>query len=381
MSCSCQHDEILEINAGPHDRENAVIKVACEPGCTGIHPLTDQDSGEQVPAQCSEGEMIFIVPRMAADEVKRYQIGSPAEADNAVVIQKQDTQCDVLIGGELLTHYVFGGDITRPYCYPLHGPGGVELTNFAPPDHPHHKSLYVAHGSVNGCDNWSELEGHSRTVINECEVTSGPVYGEIRTVGDWMTPEEQKPYIVNPEDGKLLREQTRWCFYNLPDSGRLIDVTTTWIAAYQGVLLSDTKEAGTIAVRVNEQMEVPNGGRIVNAYGGINDAECWGKRAPWVDYSGVVDEQQVGLAIFDYPGNFRHPTWWHVRGYGLFTANCWGLHDFAGDFSVRGDHTLSKGERLTFNFRLYLHTGDTAAAQVGARYLDYAFPPQVVDKQ
>jgi len=131
-------------------------------------------------------------------------------------------------------------------------------------------------------------------------------------------------------------------------------------------------------VRVNEQMEVPNGGQFVNAYGGINDAECWGKRAPWVDYYGQVDGQQVGLAIFDHPTNLRHPTWWHVRGYGLFTANCWGLHDFAGDFSVRGDYTLSQGEALTFNFRLYLHAGDTEAADVGARYLDYAFPPQVI---
>jgi len=368
MQRTCQCHSPIEITAGPHDRENAVVSVSCEPDCTGIHTLTDQATDEEIPAQCAEGEMTFIIPQMAAGEVKRYQVGPPAEAEGGVVIQRQDTHCDVKIGGELLTRYVFGGDIARPYCYPLHGPGGVELTNFAPGDHVHHKSLYIAHGSVNGYDNWSEEERHGRTVIEECRVTQGPVYGEILAVGDWVTP----------KDDKLLREETRWRFYNLPDSGRLIDVITTWTAAYQGVLLGDTKEAGTIAVRVNEQMEVSNGGQIVNAHGGINDDECWGKRAPWVDYFGIVDGQQVGLAIFDHPGNFRHPTWWHVRGYGLFTANCWGLHDFAGDFSVRGDHTMPQGDMLQFNFRLYLHAGDTEAAQVAARYLDYAFPPQVV---
>lgn len=44
---------------------------------------------------------------------------------------------------------------------------------------------------------------------------------------------------------------------------------------------------------------------------------------------------------------------------------------------MRGDYKLSQGEALTFNFRLYLHDGDTETADVGGRYLDYAFPPQV----
>ena len=43
---------------------------------------------------------------------------------------------------------------------------------------------------------------------------------------------------------------------------------------------------------------------------------------------------------------------------------------------MRGDYTLSQGEALTFNFRLYLHAGETEAADVSGRYLDYAFPPQ-----
>ena len=378
MPCTCEHDEVLQINAGAHDRENAVVTVCCEDDCTGIHTLTDQATSEELIAQCADGEMTFIIPQMAADEVKRYQIGPPTQIENGVVIAEQDTHCDVTIGGELLTRYVFGGDIARPYCYPLHGPGGVELTNFAPEDHIHHKSLYVAHGSVNGYDNWSEMEGHARTVVEDCRITQGPVYGEIVAVGDWMTPEQQRPDWVNPEAGKLLREETRWRFYNLPDSKRFIDVTTTWIAAYQGILLGDTKEAGSISVRVNEQMEVKNGGTFVNAYGGVGDDECWGKRSPWVDYFGTVDGEQVGIAIFDHPDNYRHPTWWHVRGYGLFTANCWALHDFYGDFAFRGDHTMPHGDMLQFNFRLYLHAGDTAGAGVRGRYLDYAFPPKVV---
>jgi hypothetical protein len=32
--------------------------------------------------------------------------------------------------------------------------------------------------------------------------------------------------------------------------------------------------------------------------------------------------------MFDHPQNPRHPTWWHVRDYGLFAANPFGKHDF-----------------------------------------------------
>ena len=58
-----------------------------------------------------------------------------------------------------------------------------------------------------------------------------------------------------------------------------------------------------------------------------------------------------GIAIFDHPENLRYPTTWHVRNYGLFTANQWGIHDFTGDWSQRGDLTLEEGDALTF----YLH--------------------------
>ena len=44
---------------------------------------------------------------------------------------------------------------------------------------------------------------------------------------------------------------------------------------------------------------------------------------------------------------------------------------------MRGEYALSQGEALTFNLRLYLHTGDTETGDVGGRYLDYAFPPHV----
>ncbi len=370
----CQPDNIIQVNAGPHERHNAIVTLHCEdPDCKGFPILRElgKQGAATLAGQCHDGELTFIIPQMNAGEVKRYEIGPATEAAPAVAVQENEGQLDFLIGGQLFTSYVVKEGIARPYCYPVCGPGGVEMTNFAPEDHIHHKSLYIAHGEVNGHDNWSEIEGHGHTVNQGYDILSqGPVYAEVQAHNDWESADGEK----------LLREQTNIRVYNLPDTERFMDITTAWIAAYQGIFFGDTKEAGNIAVRVAESMEGDRGGTIVNAYGAVGEDECWGQRAPWVDYYGPVEGQTVGIAIFDHPNNFRHPTWWHVRDYGLFNANCWGLHDYYGDWSLRGDHAMPAGDMLQFNFRLYLHAGDVNQADVAGRYLDFAYPPTVQEE-
>jgi len=142
------------------------------------------------------------------------------------------------------------------------------------------------------------------------------------------------------------------------------------------VLFGDTKEGGTLSVRVAESLEVQETGTLVNSYGGVTEREVWGKRAQWCDYSGLLEGRVVGLAVFDHPSNFRHPVWWHARNYGLMTANLFGLSYFTGDKSQRGDFTLKKGETLALRYRVYVHAGDACEAAVGAKYHDFANPPE-----
>jgi len=78
------------------------------------------------------------------------------------------------------------------------------------------------------------------------------------------------------------------------------------------------------------------------------------------------------VAIFDHPKNPKHPTWWHVRDYGLFAANPFGVHNFEGKPKGTGDITIPAGESLTFWYRLYFHKGDTKQAKVAEHYREYA---------
>ena len=106
--------------------------------------------------------------------------------------------------------------------------------------------------------------------------------------------------------------------------------------------------------------------------GGHRDGEAWGKRNAWVDYSGLIKDKPVGVAIFDHPSNLRHPTWWHARKYGLFAANPFGIHDFERKPAGSGDHTLKAGETLTFRYRFYIHAGDAMQARVAEMYEAWA---------
>ena len=84
-----------------------------------------------------------------------------------------------------------------------------------------------------------------------------------------------------------------------------------------------------------------------------------------------MNGKTIGIAIFDHPDNPRHPTTWHVRDYGLFAANPFGLHDFEKNLNTRGDLVIPKGQEVTFRYRFYLHEGDEQQAKVADTYKEY----------
>ena len=109
-----------------------------------------------------------------------------------------------------------------------------------------------------------------------------------------------------------------------------------------------------------------------NAQGAEGEANVWGKRSEWVDYSGVIDGEKVGVVIMDHPGNPRHPTYWHSRGYGLHSVNPFGVSDFLNDKTKDGSMTIEPGQHARFRYRVMVHPGDAKSANIAALYKQYA---------
>jgi hypothetical protein len=292
-----------------------------------------------------------------------------------VVVRQSGDRVRIEIERELFSEYRYQG-VSRPFLYPVIGPGGMRMTRNWPmeeaegeaQDHPHHKSLWYSHGAVNGHDFWSESQNAGRTVhVEFLELSSGREVGVIRSRNRLIA----KDGTVVGTDERTLR------VYNRTDH-RMFDFEVTLRASHGELTFGDTKE-GTMAVRLAETMRLtPNeanrgraGGHIVTSEG-VRDGQTWGKRAAWVDYHGPVEGGIAGVAIFDHPKNPRHPTWWHVRDYGLFAANPFGIHDFEKQPAGTGDLRVPAGESVTFRYRFYIHRGDEREADVARHYEDYA---------
>ena len=273
----------------------------------------------------------------------------------------EESKVAVTVDGRPFTEYRYGHYVCRPYFYPVLTSSGQRLTRGFPAetvegetdDHYWHRGIYVAHGLVNGHNLWDEVLGHG-AMLQRGEPVVGSIDGAVTIEGvvDWFGPEGER--IL--EEWRSVRIRTEGDF-------RILDHRSEVRAKYGDVTFGDTKEGGLFSIRVPTSMDAKEKGRIENSEGQVYDSgqgeeATWGVQAAWVDYSGpLANGEQWGHTVVDHPANPRHPTYWHVRGYGLFTANPFGVHDFKGDESIDASLTIPAGESSVFRYRLIIHPG------------------------
>jgi hypothetical protein len=174
-------------------------------------------------------------------------------------------------------------------------------------------------------------------------------------------------------DKKVFAEETQEYKFSGDKNSRVIDCEFIIKAGTDPVRFGDTKE-GTFAIRLAPALDAP-AGNMVSSEGGVGEKQVWGKSANWVNVDGAIDGQKLGVAIFDAPDSFRHPTYWHARGYGLFAANPFGLSFFYADHEHDGSYTLPAGKSIRFRYRVLIHEGTYKDARVADKYTEYAAHP------
>jgi hypothetical protein len=309
---------------------------------------------------------------------------SKAEAVN---FTRQGNNIKVEIGGKAFTTYTFDPKISKAFLEPLRDANGVIVTrqlavgNNIPPGHehdkgfePHQRAMYFGHGDINGYSFWieeafnkyythSSPPPYGRMVFRKIdEMRSGTSSGVIRATFDLEGP-DRKPFAQENQEYKFSGDK----------DSRVIDCEFVIKAGKEPVKFGDTKE-GTFAVRLAPELDAP-GGTMVNSEGGKGESQVWGKRANWVDVDGVIDGQKLGVAVFDNPDSFRHPTYWHARGYGLLAANPFGLSYFYSDPKHNGSYTLPAGQSIKFHYRVLIHEGTYKDAGVAEKYSQYVAHP------
>ncbi|MGH9353234.1 MAG: PmoA family protein, partial [Terriglobia bacterium] len=278
--------------------------------------------------------------------------------------------------------YHFDPAIAKPYMSPICSASGVIVTRRFPMnprvagedhDHPHQRALYFAHGDINGLDFWGEAlyarpngppHPYGRTTFRKLiEMRGGSPNGVLEAQFD-LTGPDGKPMGAETQSYAFSGSRTTW----------IIDCTFTLIANRGPLKIGDTKE-GTFAIRLAKFLDSPPS-RMVSSTGGVGEKQIWGKRANWVNYDGESNGSVVGVAIFDSSRNFRHPTYWMARGYGLFAVNPFGVRAFTQDARADGSVLLKSGQSLTLRYRVLIHEGNYVKAGVAQAYRTYASQSQ-----
>ena len=306
--------------------------------------------------------------------------------EKRIILVRKDAEkkVEVFIDQQLLTAYIYPESIKKPVLFPLLTASGKSLTRGFPldpqpwerVDHPHHVGMWLNHGDTEGLDFWNNSDSipenrrpHYGTIFHQSieEIKNGDDFGYLEVSAEWERP-----------DGRVLLEENTKYYLRGGENVRTIDRISTLTAPDLNVLFKDSKE-GMMAIRVNRAMELPgentievldenmnitevkvnDGNRSRGHYlnsEGIEGPGVWGQRARWVRLGTDIDGEKAGIIIMDHPDNPNHPTHWHARGYGLFSANPLGVRDFTQEKDEL-DYSLPAGGSTTFRYRVIVHSG------------------------
>jgi hypothetical protein len=284
-------------------------------------------------------------------------------------VQSQN-KIDVMVGGEYFTSYRYGDNLTKPILFPVKTPSGITVTRGFPfevipgesNDHPHHTGIFFTYDKVNDDGFWNNTT--SPPQIKHIKFTKMEDE-QLSTISHWVGKE-----------GKILLEEKRNMVFSAEPNQYVIDFNIMLTAQDKQVVFSDTKE-GMFAIRVADWLKEDGGtGEYLNSEGDKKEKDIWAKRARWVRLEGNNKGKTIGIAIFNHPQSVNYPTYWHARGYGLFSANPLGQSDFQKGRNVKNPQpfnlTLQPGQSALFKFRLIIYEGPKPAEQLERTFAKFA---------
>jgi hypothetical protein len=272
-----------------------------------------------------------------------------------VVVAKVDNHIHVEIDGKPFTDFYYGPDSPKPYLHPLRCASGKIVTRSFPMESipgestndQHHRGVWLGYKDVNGYNFWENEFSYNNKAAGKVVtknidyLKSGDHRGSIHGIFTWLSP-----------TGLPLLEETRTMSFSGDERLRIVDVDIT-LKALTETTFGDSKD-GAFSIRLAEPLTEKNGGTIINSEGASGMEQTWGKQASWVDYSGVLGGEKVGVALFEHPESFHHPSRWHVRDYGLLAVNPFGVNAFDKELPP-AKLVLLVGGTVHLRYRIVIH--------------------------
>ncbi|HON92139.1 MAG TPA: PmoA family protein [Sedimentisphaerales bacterium] len=275
-------------------------------------------------------------------------------SSQSVEAKVEDNKVVVTIDGKLFTCYKFDHSQKYPYFWPVNGPtSGQSITTETSEPYPHHHSLFFGCDRVNGGNYWQESNERGQIL------SQGPKI--VESSGGKVVIEDECLW-KQPDKDPIIRDRRRIVITAPSETHRFIDFAIT-LEPLTDIRILKTNHS-LFAARVVPELSVLSGGTLINAEGKTGEKGTFDVASPWCDYSGSRNNVTEGIAILQHPTNQWYPSKWFTRDYGFFspTPMNW----------LEGDKLdLPKGQKLTLNYRVVVHAGDSKQADIPALFDAY----------
>jgi hypothetical protein len=289
---------------------------------------------------------------------------SGAQAGTATQFQwqRQPGSAALLHHGRVVWQFNHGTNATKPFFHPVTLLDGPVLTWDRPPDHPWHHALWFSWKFINRVNYWEE------------DPKTGVSQGQTR----WREPQiETRPDFsarivmdlsYQPANGQPVLTEHRVVEISPPDNGDTChqDWTMTFTAADKDVVFDRTPLPGEpggqpwggyagLSVRFAKELQdaralTPNG--QVEFAGGR-----YRGRAAAMDYTGVFEGREAGIAILDSAANINSPSPW----YAICDSS---MRYFSPAVIQNKPRTLKAGRSFTLRYRVVIHPGRWSPEQL-----------------
>jgi hypothetical protein len=291
---------------------------------------------------CALALALFQATAAGADGAEVWSVKRAADAG----------RMDILLDGKPFAEYSFrDASIPRPYFANITAPSGVRITRNHPltPEDPQdhekiHPGMWLAFGDISGADCW-----RLTAPVEHARFISEPA-----AKGHSLSFAVENVYRDSSGSQEICREACHYVFQKTSDG-----ILVLWNSAFRSdsgsFAFGDQEELG-LGVRMNRDVAVAGGGRILNSNGQRNEREAWSKQADWCDYSGTVGGQFVGITIMPHPENFRQ-AWCHCRDNGFMAMNPFGRNAFTGGEKSAID--VKESEVFRLRYGVMIHWSDS----------------------
>ncbi len=375
----------VTVDAGAFDRQNTVVTTTV-PGLKGADVVFLNDGkGPTIAAQIdSTGEIMFVVPSLAAGEQRAYTmsigrrgLALPPKPD--VIARRDGTVVRVTVAGRpVLAYQAEPAELPRPdinpifkrggYIHPAYTPEGRAITDDYPVDHPHHHGIWWAwtRTQYDGRqpDFWNMGDGTGRVDFDTVDAMwSGRIHGG-------FTATTRFTDVTGGRSEMVLKDRWEVRVYAIGHDAPylMFDLVSTQNLVGDKPLVLPEYRYGGIGVRGHIQWNGKGDKTVFLTSEGKTREDGNGTKARWTHMGGAIDGRPAGIAILDHPSNFRHPQPTRLNPDNPF---------FNYSPSVAGEWRIEPGKPYVSRYRFVTYEGQPDRALLERLWNDYATPPAI----